>query len=523
MRILGCFVMLVLWVLIIPKVVAQVTFYSNPEPVHGLNSADAENYLYLSEDGSELIFTREKSVANVGGKGNPGDLWFAILAHQSLIDSAKVKTFNKTSVFNSPLGYSPDERFFLYNEVMLRQGAYEGKIMAHSISSGNNSNVDIPYFQSASPLQTGYLSRDGRFLIMSLENQTGYGVEDLYVSIQSVDGRWSSPKNLGYDINTDKQEITPFLSADNKTLYFATNARGGFGSFDLYVSNRLDDSWRNWSEPRNLGSIINSEGSETSFIYNPDSEYAYFISTQNSDGYGDIKRIRIYPTNEGSPATADTSEVMATNPKAVYQKEIVFNVKDAKTDENLKFTYTGNIISISETKSLNAFGELVSELMIGLNEGDVIVLEFKSKGYLSESIKVNFNDLMSLENQYTIRLEPLETGRTITFKHVLFHQGKSEFIEGTIGELDLVVEMLEENPDVRIFLKGHTDNVGNKVLNIQLSQARVNAVRDFLIEKGIDKSRISGKGFGGINPIADNRKEETRKLNRRVEFEVIRD
>ncbi|MEQ9307061.1 MAG: OmpA family protein, partial [Marinoscillum sp.] len=98
----------------------------------------------------------------------------------------------------------------------------------------------------------------------------------------------------------------------------------------------------------------------------------------------------------------------------------------------------------------------------------------------------------------------------------------ANFIEGSEDELDLVVEMMEENSDVQIFLKGHTDNQGNPIMNIQLSQERVMAVTEYLVQKGIDESRITGKGFGGEQPIASNAQEATRKLNRRVEFEVQR-
>ncbi|MFT6867364.1 MAG: OOP family OmpA-OmpF porin [Cyclobacteriaceae bacterium] len=523
MRILECVILIGVLSSSYHSVQAQVTFYSNTEPVLKLNSSDAESYLYLSAEGSELIYTKEKSSANIGGKQNSGDVWFANLLDKSPIDSGFTRTFNSSDVFNSPLGYTPDKRYFLYNETSLSQGMYKGQVMALSIATGKKVQVDIPYFQNSSQLQSGFLSRDGKYLILSLENNTGFGVEDLYVSIQNQEGKWSAPKNLGFSINTDRQEITPFLAADNKTLYFATNARGGLGSFDIYFATRLDDSWKNWSEPQNLGSMVNSEGSETSFMFNSGAEYAYFISTQNSDGYGDIKRIRIYPTLEGVPNDTAISEQILIVEPVEYEKRIVFKVKNAKTDEELAFTYAGRLIEDDLTTSINSYNESVTEVEFGFNDEDSLSLEFKSKGFLSASVSITFDELEGGINQQIITLEPLETGRTITFKHVLFDRGTSNFIGNSVRELDLVVEMMNDNPDVKILLKGHTDNFGNKVLNIQLSQARVNAVRDYLVAQGIEKSKISGKGFGGSKPIADNRNEETRKLNRRVEFEVIRD
>ena len=120
-----------------------------------------------------------------------------------------------------------------------------------------------------------------------------------------------------------------------------------------------------------------------------------------------------------------------------------------------------------------------------------------------------------------IALEPLVVGNTITLKHVLFERAKDAFLKGSESELDLLVQMMTDNPDIKIFLAGHTDNTGNSKASIELSQHRVDAVKKYLVEKGINSKRISGKGFGGTKPIASNATEETRKMNRRVEFSIV--
>ncbi|MEP0367089.1 MAG: OmpA family protein [Cyclobacteriaceae bacterium] len=517
MRIFGFLLALVWWV----SLSGQVKFYSNPEPVLNLNSPDAENYIYLSADGGQLIYTKENSASNAGGKSNPADLWFADVFDKYAVDSIKSLTFHDPGVFSAPIGITQDGLYLLFSETKEAFNSYSSEVKVMNIKTREKSEVEVPYLRNIGPIQTGFLSRDGKVMLLSLENNTGYGVDDLYFSLLDQNGRWSAPKNLGGTINTDKQELTPFLLDDNKTLYFATNARGGMGSFDIYFSMRLDDTWRNWSEPKNLGSMVNSEGSETSFMFNPGSEYAYFVSTQNSDGYGDIKRIRIYPTNVSLPADSVISDPIEVSKALAYEKVVNFKVKHAKTDEELSFSYFGKTYRNGAETVTNSY-DAVTEIDFGLNANDSLGLDFKSKGFLSQSLALNFNDLDSAYQERIIRLEPLETGNTITLEHVLFKKGTPAFLETSKHELELVLEMMNENPDISIYLKGHTDNVGNKVLNIQLSQARVNAVRDFLVEEGIDKKRISGKGFGGSRPVASNREEETRRLNRRVEFEVIR-
>ena len=496
-------------------------FYSEPEPVHMVNSPDGEAYLYLSADDSELIFTKEKSKRNVGGVKNPGDIWFAHFLKSNQIDSAKTQRFNAKNVFNAPIGYNQDGTLFYYSETEQSRGIYQGRVMQMSTSDGFKSEVAIPYYKNQSPIQTGYISRDGQYMILSLETKAGYGVEDLYVSINE-NGRWTSPINLGFTINSDKQELTPFLSEDNRTLYFATNARGGKGSFDIYYATRMDNSWRNWSEPKNLGGMINSEGAETSFMFNAGSDYAYFVSTQNSDGYGDVKRIRIFPTDQGVSEPKPEPKVAEPMDTTQYARIVSFRANNAKTGSALAFNFIGSIYS-SNGKEKRLISESETDQMkVGMNAGDFLSLEFKSKGFLSETVELKFADMPADSSEQIIELQPLETGNVITLKNVLFQKGTDNLLDNSERSLDLVVEMMNDNPEVNILLKGHTDNVGNKVLNIQLSQIRVNKVKEYLVSSGIDAKRISGIGYGGSKPIADNRTEETRKPNRRVEFEVLR-
>jgi len=154
--------------------------------------------------------------------------------------------------------------------------------------------------------------------------------------------------------------------------------------------------------------------------------------------------------------------------------------------------------------------------------GQPLNFEFKADGYLSSKRILSRDDFASGVSAKVL-LDPLSTGNTITLEYVLFYRGTANFVEGSEEELDLVVEMMNENPEVKIFLKGHTDNVGNEQLNVYLSKERVIAVTEYLVSRGIAAGRISGEGYGGSQPVASNADEASRKLNRRVEFEVVRD
>ncbi|MBW3545865.1 MAG: OmpA family protein, partial [Bacteroidetes bacterium] len=242
-----------------------------------------------------------------------------------------------------------------------------------------------------------------------------------------------------------------------------------------------------------------------------------FVSTQNSDGYGDVKRIKI--TSEIEEDTLKQRIAERTVAEDVAKSPIDFELRDSKTGASI----AGTAVILNEEDSVTLQSDEAGQVAVPYSDENVS-LEFKAPGYLSVRQTIDQSRFMDEGKQlWVINLEPLSEGNTITLNNVLFYKGTANFIEGSEGELELVAEMMNENPEVNIFLKGHTDNVGNDVLNVQLSQARVEAVTSFLVDQGVAPDRISGKGFGGSQPVASNETEETRKLNRRVEFEIRRD
>jgi len=490
---------------------AQVQFFGSPESLKPLNTPSSENYIFLDFDNSQLYFSRANFVGNKGGTKDKGDIW--VSTYDSAWATASNMSLNDDQ-FTAPAGLTPDGRYFLFHKVWFSVGMHYGGVFAKPLDGGEVFQVDIPFFKNRSPIQTGTISADGRYLLLSLENNLGYGVDDLFVCRLQPDGSWSAPKNLGNVVNTALQELTPFLAEDNKTLYFASNGLGGQGSFDIFQSQRLDDTWQNWSSPVNLGSAVNTPGAETSFAFSSDSDYAYFVSTQNSDGYGDIKRIRIT-----SDIVAEVRNDTVVSMVATAEAEVFLTVYLLDKISEAPIQGTGQVVLEGDTGlySTNDKGEIqIPDL------GQPLNFEFKADGYLSSKRILSRDDFASGVSAKVL-LDPLSTGNTITLEHVLFYRGTANFVEGSEEELDLVVEMMNENPEVKIFLKGHTDNVGNEQLNVYLSKERVIAVTEYLVSRGIAAGRISGEGYGGSQPVASNADEASRKLNRRVEFEVVRD
>ena len=495
----------------------QIKFIGDPVDIYNLNTAVGENFLVLNQHQKQMSFTKER------GDDDLTDAEY-IDNFYDFFDS----TWKAPRVFTdwvdrkgmfSPIGFDIEGNEY-FSEVTYDKGIYTGKV-SKFLSNGGAVDVEIPFLKSRSAHQSGCLSKDGKYMVLAMESSYTNGVEDLYVVIRRPNGEWRSPINLGSQVNSSYQEITPFLAADNKTLYFSTNGRGGEGSFDIYSSVRQDDSWRKWSEPKNLGKEINTSGAENSFSFIDGDEWAYFVSSQNSDGYGDIKRIMIEQLMEEEdsveadsvvvlePEIEEPTEVEEPTVAEIISGEMILKVVDKQS----RITIPAEVIYAGADLSLPDGVFTIDSTLMANKE-----LEVKSAGYLPRIVALDSTLKIGINE---IAMEPIRLGNTITLKHVLFYRSTAAMVEDAKKELDLVFEMLQDNPDIKILLKGHTDNQGDPVLNVKLSQDRVKSVKKYLTSKGISAYRIRGIGYGGNEPIADNSNEETRQLNRRVEFEVI--
>lgn len=494
--------------------------------------ADEQNPV-LSTDGNTLFFIRGHHSQNVGRKMDRGDIWF------SSYDSTS-KTWGiprnigyllNNQFHNGVLGFGTKGEMYLYNiyELDGKTPKSRGISVADPIDPPKYWTVPITsvvrYFYNLSDNHSMSISADGKILLQSLESFKTRGAEDLYVSFWLPKlMAWSEPKNLGDQINTMYQEVSPFLAADNKTLYFSSNGHKGFGSKDIFSAKRLDDSWTNWSIPVNMGSEINSEGEEMYFQYLPDKALAIYTSTINSDGYGDI-HFKDYPIPEMAETIGyeivvpkdTTVHIVEIEPlKLDFYLHIVGSITDIKTQSPIAATIriTGGDFATNQS--------LATAFAFDLPTANEYTLVVEADGYISHSEKLDIrtNELKQLE--HNIMLQPIELGTTVKLDLVLFKRGTTEFLGESYEQLNLMIQMMKDNATMEIELGGHTDNVGNSRLNRKLSQQRVDEVVDYFIDNGIDSNRLSGKGYGGSKPIASNKSEETRRLNRRVEFTVVK-
>jgi outer membrane protein OmpA-like peptidoglycan-associated protein len=522
---------LILLAIIIFSVSARAQEYY-PSDAWDLNSAADEQIPILSADGKTIYFTRGHHPQNTGGKADKGDVWlshFTDTAGWSM--PVQLPAPINTQFYNGVFDVS-DGKLFLYGIYRNGQAPLPGLSSSKSMGAGKwaaPQSSGVKYFQNKSANNGNSISRDGSIVILSIESFKTLGAEDLYVSFwQATENKWSEPKNLGADINTKLQELTPFLAPDNKTLFFSSNGRGGVGSRDIFVSQRLDDTWTKWTEPTNLGEAINTEGAEMGYRYYPTLELAVYTSTKDSDGYGDIHIVPVTPEdinqliNEEIFVPMDVADIAPeSNNLPIEAGDNTLVIKGKITDLNTSQPVFARTKVLGDNGfEQEHFNDTTYNFTL-LSKRDY-VLQIEADGYFSKQIKLLIKTNKAKEIVENIEIERIVTGARIELKNVLFRRGEAEFLASSYDELNLVAEMMINNPTLIIELAGHTDGIGNSSLNKRLSQERVDAVINYLIDKNIDSARLSGTGYGGTVPIASNATEATRKLNRRVEFIVVK-
>ena len=347
------------------------------------------------------------------------------------------------------------------------------------------------------------LSADGTMLIFTSDREGGYGREDLYMVTKNVFGDWGIPSNLGPVINTPEKEMSPFLGADGKTLYFASTGHPGFGGYDMFVSTYENGKW---SEPRNLGAPLNSDKDDRFFTIGGSGEVGYFASSrEGGKGMYDLYSIKIPESMRPKPTVVVSGVVSNANDNKPIQSWVLL--------EDLE---TGDLIASNKSNSVT--GKYLVVLPAGRNYS----VSANKDGYFFYSTKFEVpGGTKYQELTLNIPLKPLEKGAKIILNNIFFETGKATLTPESKGELNRAVELLKMNPTMKIEISGHTDNVGAVASNMTLSQNRATSVMNYLVTAGIVASRLSSKGYGPNMPIASNDTPEGRQANRRTEFLIL--
>ena len=327
----------------------------------------------------------------------------------------------------------------------------------------------------------GCISQDGRILYFTAcGRKDGAGRCDLYVSYRKAGG-WSRPQNLGPAVNTSGWESQPCLSIDGQTLYFVSDRSGGYGGMDIWRSTLVEGRW---SKPVNMGPTINTKGDEKTPFISFDNQTFYF----SSNGRVGMGGMDLFVCRR----TGDTTWSEPQN--------LGYPINTRGDESSLIVSPDGSTAIFSSDK----FG----------GQGQLDLYSFA----LPETVRP---EPVVYKEEITEVAPELKVGESITLKNVFFQTGKYALLDISIVELDKVVEMMQKHPTLRIELGGHTDNTGNEAANQKLSEQRAKAVYDYLVNHGVQADRLSYKGYGQSQPVADNSTPEGRRQNRRTVFTII--
>ncbi|MFN8254293.1 MAG: OmpA family protein [Bacteroidales bacterium] len=355
-----------------------------------------------------------------------------------------------------------------------------------------------PVINSSSKETQPCLSPDGKKLYFVSNRPGGKGKLDIWMSTRTEQLNWTQPLNLGDSINTIEDELSPFLYYDEKTLYFASSGHPGLGGSDLYMTVKNDSG--NWKKPVNLGYPINTFNNEESIFLTSDGSRGLFSSDQPG-GYGqkDIYEFEI-PGNL-RPA------------KTIFIRGITF---DSKSKQKLSARI--QISNFYENVTYKTESDAVTgEFLVCLKPGRKYSFNVNKKGYMLYSESYNLADsAITIE----IPLQPIEVGQLTILKNILFEYNSFTLKVESTPELDKTVEFIKQN-NLTVEIQGHTDNTGTNAYNQKLSENRAKTVYEYLLKSGIDKKKLSFKGFGASQPIASNESEYGKALNRRTVIKIV--
>lgn len=356
------------------------------------------------------------------------------------------------------------------------------------------------------------LASDGKTLYFASDRKGGYGGVDLYSTVKNpLTGVWSKPENLGPVINTRYDEKSPFIHSDFQTLYFSSDGHPGVGGFDIFFSRKGEDG--KWSEPKNIGVPINTVKDDLGFFVSTDGHLGYFCSNDPSRAKGkavggyDIYSFDLY--KEARPDEVAFFKGKVEDQGNVEKKNFKVEVKDAvtqKVTQAMVDSATGDYSVVVNTKVKND-----------------LIITVKKDNYAFSSQLISKDSIVNAKPaKVNMPVDTIKVGETYPLNNIYYKTNSSDLDPRSMIVIDEFIEFLKANPTMKIEMYGHTDNVGNDNANLALSTDRAFTVRDILLEKGIKENRlIAFKGFGASKPIADNSTEAGRAKNRRTEFVIV--
>lgn len=538
-----------------------------------INSQYSEYVPVISGDGSVMIFTyrgiRSENAENVkesmSSVDYDEDIFISYKKNGEWTEPVSIGDNINTKTHDAAIALSVDgQTLFLYKSTYTNSGdiymsKLNGSVWSKPEKLKGEVNTNNSWEGSCS------LAADGKTLYFASDRNGGYGGRDLYKATLKPDGTWGNVKNLGETINTIYNDDAPFIHSDGKTLYFSSEGHSSIGGYDIFSSKLLGKT--GFAEPENLGCPINTINDNRYFVLAADGRTGYYSSDgKNSIGEHDIFKItrgdvtkpllalyvgKVYlddqPTGaymsvykrgddelKGTyKANETTGKYIMTLPPGFYDVEIQlltgeialdsFNLVKLRdytriTHEFRLYSDSANIegndilqasIAAAEKDELTSLSVLVTE-----DENDLFKEEIDAmfdKSSLKEEVKLT--DVKDLKE--------LGVGKKVTLENILYDFDRATLRPESIEELNILIDILKNNPEAKVEISSHTDSWGEANYNLALSQSRAKSVVDYLVKNGIKQERLVAKGYGETTPKFKNNNIAHRQKNRRTEFKVL--
>jgi len=385
---------------------------------------------------------------------------------------------------------------------------YVNRLEIYTAKNENNTWQGIKPFAYNNPdeYSVGHpaLSPDGKILYFASDMKGGYGGSDIYYCVADINGTWSAPKNAGNIINTSGNEVFPYID-EIGNLFFSSDGHAGMGGLDIFEAFGSTDKW---SKPQNLKYPVNSSKDDFSILFTTIDKKGFFSSNREGGvGADDVYSFELMPPQNLTIVAITKERLDNKTAVPLNNVNVEFNSIVKGESQQLVTDNSGRLFKVSDCN--NNFK------ITATKEGylsDFKVLETSCKGY---------NDTVFVE----LLLDKIIIGKPIVIKNIFYDFDKWNIRTDATKELDNLVNIMKDNPKINVELGSHTDARGKTMYNEVLSQKRAESAVEYIISKGVDRSRITAKGYGESEPVNGcidgvNCSDEEFQLNRRTEFKI---
>jgi outer membrane protein OmpA-like peptidoglycan-associated protein len=558
------------------KNVTNDTLRIDIKNIGGNINSDADDYsIVMSPDGKKMFFASRRSTGikvkthfkdskfdeNIYSSDYLNGAWTVAL----LADKNLVTPYCETPLFLSSSG----EELYIYTGY---EGGGDVKVSVIKKDKWTTpEKVNFGINSSSAETSFSIAPSGDEIAFVSDRRKGGSGGKDIYLIKKLNKRKWSKPENIGPVINTPYNEESVRYSKKGDVLWFSSTGHNSIGGYDIFYSKKGPTG--EWSTPVNAGYPINTPWDEIFYNPSPSDDSSFFFVSNRSKGFGglDIYSGKILPPlppplppivvvkppivsdsvimpkvitppkpdtifvrdtviviKEIVPVAKDTVKVNPVVPeiKPEPPKEFILYLIGKVTDSETGGAILARIdvidLSTNQVITTSASSDVDGSYRIRLPAKRSYMLDLRSTGFLPDMKKVNIPETYT-EEVYPLNLTlvKVKVGEKVVLNNILFELGKSVLTTSSYAELDKLVQIMKDNPKMKIEISGHTDNTGNPVINAKLSTDRAKAVVDYLVKKGVEQNRMTYMGYGSDQPIAENTTDAGRKKNRRVEFKIL--